>query len=172
MYFNYMAKITSFFGLVLCFLVLDSCRYGFKGTSIDPSVNTFYVDVFKVDARNAPEIIGQDFTNLFVEKIRRESRLDPVDTDPDIEFKGSISRYEVTYEAPQPGETAAFNRLNLTIKVEYIDYKKEDAGWKQSFPFFFDFPNNQNLIDIQDEAIEAIYEQLVEDIFNKAFTNW
>jgi len=149
-----------------------SCRYGFKGTSISSEVNTFYVEVFDVDARNAPAIIGQDFTNLFTEKIRRESRLNPTDQDPDIEFEGSISRYEVTYEAPQPGETSAFNRLNLSITVEYIDNKKENEGWKENFSYFFDYPSTANLIDIQDEAIETIYEQLVEDVFNKAFTNW
>ncbi len=167
-----MTKIASLFGLIFILMTLNSCRYGFKGTSIDPSVNTFYVEVFGVDARNAPAIIGQDFTNLLVEKIRRESRLDPVDIDPDIEFNGKITRYEVSYEAPQPGETAAFNRLNMTISVNYVDNKKEDAAWKNNFSYFFDFPNDQNLIDIQDEAVEAIYEQLVEDVFNKAFTNW
>jgi len=163
--------------IYICLLVgvvgsLQGCRYGFKGTSIDPSVNTFFVDVFKVEPRNAPAIIGQDFSNLLTDKIRRESRLDPIDTDPDLEFEGAITVFEVSYEAPQPGETTAFNRLNMTISVEYTDNLKEDANWKQNFSFFFDFASDANLIDIQDDAINAIFDQMVEDVFNKAFTNW
>ena len=167
-----MKRWTYLFACSLMLIVLNSCRYGFKGTSISPEVNTFFVSVFDVGAQNAPAIIGQDFSNLLTDKIRRESRLDPVDQDPDIEFEGVITRYQVSFEAPQPGETSAFNRLNMSIEVEYTDNKKEDAGWKNTFSFFFDFPSDDNLIDIQDEAIDAIFDQLVEDIFNKAFTNW
>jgi len=167
-----MSKVKYSLVLIVLISCISACRYGFKGTSISAEVNTFYVEVFGVDARNAPAIIGQDFTNLLTEKINRESRLNPVDEDPDLEFAGSISRFEVTFEAPQPGETSAFNRLNLSVAVEYIDNRKEDAGWKKEFAFFFDYPSDENLIDIQDEAISTIYEQLVEDVFNKAFTNW
>ena len=155
--------------MLVCF---SSCRYGFKGTSIPTEANTFFVEVFDVGAQNAPAIIGQDFSILLTDKIRRESRLDPVDQDPDIEFEGTITRFQVSYEAPQPGETTAFNRLNVSIEVEYIDNNKEDTNWKNTFSFFFDYPSDENLIDIQDEALDTIFDQLVEDVFNKAFTNW
>jgi len=169
-----MSKIISICTFIVLVCAVQSCRYGFKGTSIDPTVNTFFVDVFDVEPRNAPAIIGQDFSNLLTDKIRRESRLDPIDTDPDIEFKGTINRFEITYEAPQPGETTAFNRLNMSIKVEYIDNLNEERSWEraETFSFFFDFASDANLIDIQDVAITAIFDQMVEDVFNKAFTNW
>ena len=167
-----MKKWTSYIGICLLFMTMSSCRYGFKGTSISTEVNTFFVSVFDVGPQNAPVIIGQDFSNLLTDKIRSESRLDPVSQDADIEFQGTISRYQVSFEAPQPGETSAFNRLNMSIEVEYIDNNKEDEGWKNTFSFFFDFPSDENLIDIEDEAVDAIFDQLVEDVFNKAFTNW
>ena len=168
-----MKKWIPIFTLAIISLSLNSCRYGFKGTSISPDTNTFFIDVFSVDASNAPVIIGQDFSNLLTDKIRRESRLTPVDTDPDIAFEGSIVEYRVSFEAPQPGETTAFNRLNMRIRVDYIDNNNEEAGWDNvDFSFFFDFPSDNNLLDIQDEAIDAIFDQLAEDIFNKAFTNW
>jgi hypothetical protein len=170
-----MSKIISICAALVIFCSLQSCRYGFKSTTgIAPSLNTFLVDVFDVEPRNAPVIIGQDFSNLLTDKIRRESRLDPVDTDPDIEFEGAITQFEITYEAPQPGESTAFNRLNMTIRVEYTDNQDEERSWErpENFSFFFDFASDANLIDIQDEAINAIFDQMVEDVFNKAFTNW
>ena len=170
-----MSKIVSICVLVIFVCSLQSCRYGFKSTTgIPASVNTFFVDVFDVEPRNAPVVIGQDFSILLADKIRRESRLDPVDTDPDIEFEGSITKFEITYEAPQPGETTAFSRLNMTIRVKYTDNLDEERSWEkpENFSFFFDFASDTNLIDIQDEAVDAIFEQMVEDVFNKAFTNW
>ena len=38
--------------------------------------------------------------------------------------------------------------------------------------FFSDFESSQNLADVQDELIEAIFEQITEDIFNRAFSDW
>jgi len=160
--------------IVVFACVLSSCRYTFNSASVPAEVKTYFVDVFEVDARNAPAIIGQDFSNLLTDKIRRESRLDPIDVDPDIVFEGNITRFEVTYEAPQPGETTAFNRLNMTIRVSYIDSINESRSWEDPIPFsfFFDYASDANLIDIQDEAIDAIFDQLAEDVFNRAFTNW
>ena len=45
-------------------------------------------------------------------------------------------------------------------------------GKIQIFSFFFDFPANQDLSAVESQAIEEILDQLMEDIFNAAFSNW
>ena len=156
---------------ICCIPFFQSC-YSFKGTSISPTINTFYVDTFNDRSSNAPPTIGQDFSNLLIRKIQTESRLDPSDVNPDIEFKGTIQSFVVTAEAPQPGEEVSFNRLTIAVVVEYIDHQNEEENWQSRFSFFNDFSNDVNLIDVQEELIDNIGDQLVEDIFNKAFTNW
>jgi len=127
---------------------------------------------FEVEALNAEPILSQTFSDALRDKIQTESRLNQSLVDPHCEFKGTIARYEVNSVAPQPGELTAFNRLDVTVSVEFINHKDETQSWKQTFPYFSDFASDENFLDIQDALIETINEQLVEDIFNKAFTNW
>lgn len=160
--------------ITLCIFcsLFQSCKYSFKGTSIDKDVETFYVAVFDIKVLNAPPTIGQDFSNELTEKIQRESRLNLSDTDPDISFEGALTRFEVTEPSPEAGERIAFNRLNINVKVDFLDKDEDEAIWSQQFSYFSDFSTSQNLLDVQEELLEDIYDQLVEDVFNKAFTNW
>ncbi len=146
--------------------------YSFKGTSISPDVNTFYVAPFDNIAPDAPPTLPITFSEALREKILNESRLIFDDEQPDVEFIGTITTWRVSSEAPQPGELVAFNRLTIGVRVEYINHRNEAENWKSNFSYFADYSADQNLLDVQDQLIEAINEELVNQIFNKAFTNW
>ncbi len=154
-----------------CSLLLSGC-YSLSGVSIAPEVETYYVANFKDNAQNAPAPLSQDLTEALKEKIRTESRLAYSKRNPDVEFTGTLVDYRITSEAPRPGELVAINRLTIVLAVEYINNTQEDAGWKSNFSFFFDFPANQDFNSIEQEANAEIISQLMEDIFNRAFTDW
>jgi len=159
--------------LFLTFLLVGqpSC-YSFKGISIDPSISTFYVTIFDNLSNDAPPTLGQDFTEVLRDKIRNESRLNLKEVDPDIDFTGAVSSFRVSAEAPEPGETTSFNRLTITVSVDYVNNRDDENKWKRSFSYFANFDANQNLLDVQDQLINTINDQIVEDIFNFAFTDW
>lgn len=167
---NHRFFILSF--LILTLFGISSCKYSFTGISIPDNVKTFYVSPFDVEAPNAEPTISQTFSDALRDKIQIESRLNQSEVDPHCEFKGVITQFEVSSVAPQPGELTAFNRLDITVNVEFINHKDDTQSWKQSFPYFSDFASDVIFLDVQDDLIETINEQLVEDIFNKAFTNW
>jgi hypothetical protein len=152
-----------------------SC-YSFKGTNISPDVETFYIGNFRSTAANAPAEIGQLFSDKLRDKVLRETRLSYSESDISIEFDGTVTGYRVTSVAPTNDESgvvgSALNRLEVTVQVDYINNITEDDGWNQSFSFFSDFESNQDLTAVQDDLIELIFEQITEDIFNRAFTNW
>lgn len=159
--------------LILSIIALSELGcYSFKGISIPPDVTTFYVPVFEIRALNAPPAIGQQFSERLKDKIRNESRLVWNEEQPDVEFTGNIADFKVNPVAPQPGETVAINRLEIVVTVNFINHKDEKKNWKNNFTYFSDFGTDQNLLDVQEGLILVIYEQLVEDIFNKAFTDW
>lgn len=165
--------------MLLLFVVLvQSCipgLYKFNDTSFDPEIKTFYIGTFEIQSQNAPPTITQTFEEALKIKIRRESPLKENDLNPDIEFKGKISNFLVTSEAPAAGELIGFNRLTIGLTIEYVDYfhgDKPEYNWTQTFSFFSDFGAEQNLLDVQDQLIETISAQIVEDVFNKTFTNW
>lgn len=159
---------------VLALALFDSC-YSFRGIAIDQSITTFYVAPFDNRAPNATPTLAPDFTERLKDKIRNESRLIFSDTDPDVEFTGAITGFQVSAEAPQPGEQIAFNKLTITVAVDYINNRTTDEKAKLTKitkSFYSEFPSDQNLLDIQDALILTITTQLVEDIFTAAFTNW
>ncbi|MCI5081474.1 MAG: LPS assembly lipoprotein LptE [Saprospiraceae bacterium] len=160
-----------FLGSLALATIFSGC-YSFSGISIDPEVRTYYVAQFKNNATNAIPGIDIIFTEGLKEKIRVESRLVYDELNPDIEFRGSIVDFRVTSEAPQPGEVVAINRLTINTSIEYINNRNSEKGWKQNFPFFFDFGSDTDLNSIQDEAVQIISDQINEDVFNKAFTDW
>lgn len=162
--------------LLLLFLfsitILGTSCYSFKGISIDPNTKTFFVANFENSSTNVVPTLATTYQNLLDQKIRNESSLKQSELDPDIEFKGTITSYRVTSEAPTSDNEIAFNRLTIQVLVEYTNNKDEEKNWSTRFSHFNDFANDVNLIEVQDELINNIGDQLVEDIFNKAFTDW
>lgn len=159
--------------VLLLVLVIGSAGcYSFKGISIPPDVNTFYVGLFEDQTQQAVPTFPRDFTERLKDKIRRETRLRYSDTDPDIEFSGAITGYAVTAEAPKADEQIGFNKLTITVRVEFVNHKNEKANWRQQFSYYDYFDPAQNLLDVQDQLIENISKELVDQIFNRAFTNW
>jgi len=157
---------------ILFAITIFSGCYSFKGISIDPNTKTFYVNAFDNSAPNAIPTLPLTYTNLLIQKIQNESPLQKNEETPDIEFRGTITGFRVTSEAPTSDDEIAFNRLTIRVLIEYIDNKNEEKNWSSNFNHFNDFGADQNLIDVQDELIENIGDQLMEDIFNKAFTDW
>ena len=165
---------TSTFLFFSILFLSQSCKYGFRGINIPPEVSTFYVERFDNRANNVVPTLAQDFTQDLIDKVRNESNLQWTDTDPDIEFKGRITRYTISSEAPVEGATTAFNRLEIHVSVEYISNidKSGKSDWKRSFNDYLDYDSNQNILNIQDDLIVDINRRLIEKIFQAAFTNW
>ncbi len=172
--------ICRMFCLVLCAALSFSSCYSLKGISIPPNIKTFYIDQFQSGVSNAPPDIGQRFSEEFQELVLQSTRLTYEESIPDIEFTGSVTSFNVSSVAPQSqsGDDglvtfgSTINRLNISVRVEYINTKDDEDVWTQSFSFFEDFENNQDLSEVQDELIENIFNQILQDIFTKAFTNW
>ncbi len=158
--------------VLLFFVVLTTGCYSFKSTSIDPSITTFFVVQFENRADNGPVTLPVSFSEKLKDKIRRESRLKLSDTDPDISFSGTIRDFNVISQAPTADNTSALSRLTISVQVEFENRHDETKNWNQSFTYFQEFDGRTNLLDIQEGLMERINNQLVEDIFNKAFGDW
>lgn len=157
--------------LSICTILIAGC-YSFRGISIEPDVKTYYVVPFTDQTAGMVPNLGADFTEKLNVKIRNESPLVYSNTDPDVEFSGAITRYQVTAESPQPGKDVAFNRLTIAVRVDYTNNLHEESSKSFTESWFTEFPSDQNLLDIQDGEVETITDQLIENIFTKAFTNW
>lgn len=170
-------KCLSLVAATAVFLLFQGCLirgngYSFQGISIPPDVNTYYVEQFENQAPSSTPTLPRDLSERLKDKIQTESRLKYNDEEPDIEFTGAITDFRVSAEAPKAGEQIGFNKLTISVQVNFVNNKDEKANWKQQFSFEDFFGANDNLLDVQETLIENINKELVDRIYNRAFTNW
>lgn len=154
-------------------LTLHSCGfYGFKGISIPSDIKTFYVEDFTRGVANCPVDLDQQFAEALRQKVRDQSRLTRDELEPDIAFIGSVFSYKIIPVAPQEGNTTSLNRLDISVKVEFINYKNEEENWTKSYSAFQDYDSNADFSSLEEGLTLAIVDDISERIFNEAFTNW
>lgn len=145
--------------------------YTFKDISIKPDVKSFYVDDFGITA-NAPGNISADFTEALKNRILTETRLIYDDVDPHISFEGNITGFSVVSTATDAQNTASLNKLEVRIKVKYTNVLHEEEDWETTFSDYANFDRDVNLADVQEDLLEDIFDQILESIVNRAFSNW
>jgi hypothetical protein len=161
--------------LLLCIMLLaQGCNvnYSLSGASISPEIKTLTVNYFNKTAALGPPALGQYFTEKLKEKFVSQTSLSPVERGGDVLFEGTITGYTITPQNILPNETAAKNRLSITVNVKYTNRKDEKNSFESSFTRFTDYDSQTNLSSIEDQLVQEVTSQLVDDIFNKAFINW
>ena len=149
-----------------------SVSYSFSGVNISPDIKTVTVEYFPNRAPVVQAQLSQLFTDALIDKIQSNTSLELVASSGDIVFSGEIKTYETRPTAITGQERAARNRLTIGIKVVYTNNVDPDESFDTTFSRYEDYDANLNLADVEDELIDLIVENILEDIFNKAFVNW
>jgi hypothetical protein len=160
--------------LLLLGMSLNSCRvsYSFTGASISPDVKTISISYFPNNASLVVPTLSRSFTDALRDYFNSQTSLTMVDRGGDLNIEGAITGFTVAPEAIQANETAAQNRLTITVKVKFTNRKNEKQNWESEFVRYQSYSTTQNLNSVQDQLIKEINDMLVQDIFNKAVVNW
>lgn len=142
------------------------------GASVSPDIKTVNIRYFTKTAALGPPSLSQTFTERLKQKFINETSLNIVSAAADLTFEGAIVSYNITPQAIQSNETAARNRLSITVNVKFTNIKDEKQNFETTFTRFADYPSSSNLVAVENELITDINDQLVTDIFNKAIINW
>ncbi len=153
-------------------VVYQGCGiYSFSGASIPAEAKTVSVDYFPNHAQLVNPLLSDNLTTALRDAMNSQTTLDLIETGGDLAFEGEITDYRTTPVAIT-GQTAAMNRLTITVKVRFSNRIDDTKDFEQSFSRYEDYPSNQDLMSVQEALTATIVEQLVEDIFNKALVNW
>jgi len=166
------STIALFSGMIIFMLLTTGCSISLSGVQVPPEVNTFNVEYIANNADIQIPTLSQEVTDLLTEKIQKETRLQFANEAADITFSGEITKYESTSQAPTAGQNTSLNRLLIAVKITYTDNQDEENSWTDNFSNFANFDPNENLANVQDDLIASILKDVIEDIYQKAFTNW
>lgn len=164
--------------IALLMFALSGCHYGMNAGSIDyTKIKTISIYNFPNESGSGPPYLSQRFTEKFRTYIQGNTKLIQVKSGGDWEMEGTIIGYRLDPVSPQANQTAAQNRLTITVKVKFINNKAnpestEEAGWEQTFSFYAFFPQDESLSQNETTLVEAISDQIIQDIYNKMTSNW
>lgn len=155
-------------------LSLCACKVEFKlnGAVIPDELETFTVEYFENRAPLVNPTLSQNFTEALKDRVTNESRLKLESENGDIIFSGTIKGYTVKPMAIQADAVSAETRLTVSIEVQYKNFKNPKENWKNNFSAFQNFDSNSNINDVEEELTKLIIDQITEDVFNKAFSDW
>ncbi len=158
--------------LIILSVGLQACvSYSF----VDGSINaeTFSVSMFEEQAANAPAGYGGQFTDFMKDFIIGRTKLKLKNLDSDIQISGKITNYNTSPTALQSNsESAALNRLSITVAVTCINTTEDKESFEQSFTQFSDYDASLDLSSVETELLEDINNKLAQDIVNKLSSNW
>jgi hypothetical protein len=167
-------KYYKFLFLIAISLTLCGCwKYSFTGASIPEATRTFQVNYFQNNAILVEPGLERDFTLALQDLILNQTRLDLVKSGGDLTYEGEITEYRISPTTATADNTAAQNRLSITVNVRFFDKNDEEADLEQRFSFFYDYAGSAQLVGSQkDTAINEIFERITQDIFNATLAKW
>jgi len=162
-----------FIVLILVVSVLFSgCHiYSFTGASYGDA-KTVSIAYFENRATYVNPSLSRTFTEKLKDRFVSQTPLALVAKGGDLVFEGEIVDYMITPVNILAGETAASNRLTITVKVRFTNETAPDNDFEKTFSRYADYPMAQNLSSIEAGLVEEISILLIDDIFNDSVVNW
>ncbi len=172
---HFTARITAIILAVTISAITQSCRISYKlnGAALDYNVyKTVHISEFPIRAALVYPPLQQMFENALLDYVSRNTRLQEVDSNSDLELQGEITGYNLTPQAVTEDAYASQTRLTISVRVKYTDNKAQGKDVDQTFSAYRDFPASEMLNDVQDELCQQITKELVDLIFNATLGNW
>lgn len=162
--------------LLLFFSCGIKINYNLSGASVGTAEN-FQVNFFQNIADQTPGSViepglDRDFTIALQDIILNQTSLSLTNSGGDLVYEGEIVEYRVQPMTATAAQTAAQNRLKMTVNVRFYNKTKEDSDFENRFSFFYDFPANSLLESVKSQAHEVLFERLTQDIFNASLADW
>lgn len=159
-----------------CILLLNnyaSCKYGFKDAAPIPAeVKTFRVNYFENKAQYINSRLSPELTERIKQKIINTTRLRQTNSDDaHYDIGGYVSQYYTTTQGIT-GNTAGTNRLHVGFHLSFVNTLDNSKDFEADLSRTFDFPSTQSLDQAESSLNDEIVRNVVDEIFNRIFSNW
>ena len=158
--------------LVSSVLLIACGAYSFTGGSTGDA-KTLQIDFFSNQAPLVEPTLSQRFTQDLQDLFTRQTNLTLIKSNGDLYFSGEITGYRINPMSATAAQTAAQNRLTVTINVRFVNKLIEKDNFEKQFSFYSDFDANAQLTGgVLEAALDEIIERITQDIFNASVAKW
>ncbi len=161
--------------LLLLLLAAGGCfRYSFTGTSIPPGVNTIFIPFFADQSNSGLGDLTNRLNDALIDRFVNQSRLQLANTEADADafLEGVIVSYTNRPFSIAGDEQADQNEVTITVRATFAYASKSDAEWSKSFTGKFTYDPITSPIEGENEAASRALQQIANNMFNDAVSNW
>ncbi len=155
-------------------LLLAGCGYySFSGATIPSELNTIAIPLAELEAATPLPALPDELTRLLTDRFVRQTRLR---LEPDEAAADAVLQARITGYRNEPTAVGAdrAQRTRVTISVQ-IRYAARDAArplLEQTFTAFSDYDAAADGPEGETQAAQSALEQVADDIFTAATSNW
>jgi hypothetical protein len=160
---------------VLLLFVMGGCiSYSFTGTSIPSDVNDIYIPFFPDRSQSGLGDLSDRLNRALVNRFVNQSRLSLADEQQNADsfVEGAIQNYINRPFSVGGDEQANLNEIQITVRASFQYAADEEPLWTKSFSGNATYDVLQNPVDGELEAAEAALQQIANNMFNDAVSNW
>lgn len=155
--------------LLLMGVCFSGC-YSFRDVSIPPEVKTIRIQYIENRAPYINPQLAPQYNDRLRQRIANQTKLTVVQSDnAHYDVSGTITNYSPS-TAGISGQQAVTNRLTVSIKITLRDQNNKTKNFDVSRNF--DFSANLTLQQAEAQLTETIIRSMVDETFNRIFSNW
>jgi hypothetical protein len=158
--------------IVHCSLIIGCKVYSFSPAKLSSDLKTITIQNFVMNTAGGPANLTLSFTEKLKEYYQRNTSLKIKPNDADLLLEGSITGYELTPVSATSSDKAALNRLTIRVEVRFVNSKDEEQNFEKEFSFYQDFPQEQNLSQVEGTLVPKILDQIILNIFSDTAAQW
>lgn len=169
-----MLRFSMAFPLLLTLLITAcSISYKFNGASIDyTKVKTISILDFTNQAPYVNPTLAPQFTEDLKDIYIKQTRLQMVRGNGDLELEGEITGYDFVPMAVKEDALASQTRLTITVRVRYANRVNPEEDFEQSFSAYREFDSNLMPQQVEGSLCEEISKEIIDQIYNATVANW
>lgn len=169
-----LTKLRIILMILISFSFTSCITYSFTGASIPSGVNTIYIPFFPDQSNSGLGDLGDQLNQVLIDRFVNQSRLQLSNTEEDADaiLDGTITSYSNRPFSISGDEQTGQNQISISVRASFKYATNEDAEWNKTFNGRATYDPAQNPIDGERTAALSALEQVANNMFNDAVSNW
>ncbi len=168
------SKLIALSGMFLILLIPACMNYSFTGTSIPGDVQSIYIPFFPDNSQSGLGDLSDRLNNALVNRFVNQSRLSLENEreSADSWMEGTIQSYQNRPFSVGGDEQANLNEIQIIVRATFQFANNEQAEYSKTFTGSSTYNVLENPVDGELEAAEEALQQIANNAFNDAVSNW
>ena len=162
-------------GIFLLAASLTGCAfYSFTGASIPSHLETIAIPLAEDNTSSPVPTLGRDLTNLLTDQFvdRTSLSLNNNETNADALLTARLLQYSNQPTGVSGDEQATTNSVRIEVQVRYYDQTKDSTMVDRRFTGSAEYDPTEAGLSGEQQAAQFALENIAEDVFTTATSNW